>query len=283
MGKIPRAVGILIILTAAAVSSLHAEQSLTLSLETPTLEQRADYSSQDGAARDISRSDSSSDRSVSAENGKKVTIGRVAVVQTSKSRIYARRTSKGRVYAVCDAGVPLAIVGEVTDWYGVLMIDGSTGWIKKASVRLLDYQLVSSKPVTRGEYASRGVSDDLRRLASGSQIIQSAFQYMGVPYVWGGNTTSGIDCSGFVRKVFDENGIHLPRTAREQANVGTRVTYDELQPGDRLYFCYKNSYIDHCGIYIGDNMFIHSSASHHGVAVDKLVGRHAGALVCAMR
>jgi cell wall-associated NlpC family hydrolase len=117
----------------------------------------------------------------------------------------------------------------------------------------------------------------------GNQIVQTAFQYMGVPYVWGGNTESGIDCSGYLKKVFAENGIRLPRTAREQSTVGTQVSYAELQPGDRLYFCYKNSYIDHCGIYIGDNTFIHSSASRGGVAVDKLTGRHAQALVCAMR
>jgi len=73
-----------------------------------------------------------------------------------------------------------------------------------------------------------------------------------------------------VRTVFGRLGVTLPRTAREQAGVGQTVAFDQLQPGDRLYFSCKNPYVDHCGIYAGGGYFVHCSSSRGGVAVDSL-------------
>jgi cell wall-associated NlpC family hydrolase len=90
-------------------------------------------------------------------------------------------------------------------------------------------------------------------------------------YIYGGtNPATGMDCSAFVRMVFGQYNVKLPRTAREQALVGQTVPFDQLQPGDRLYFSCRNSYIDHCGIYAGNGHFVHCSASRNGVGLDSL-------------
>lgn len=95
-------------------------------------------------------------------------------------------------------------------------------------------------------------------------IIANAKQYLGVPYVWGGTTPAGFDCSGLVQYVFAANGISLPRTTYEQQAVVTPVSLDALQPGD-LVFWGASAY--HVGIYIGDGQYIHAPAPGQSVCI----------------
>lgn len=101
------------------------------------------------------------------------------------------------------------------------------------------------------------------------KIIATAKQYIGVPYLWGGATPSGFDCSGFVQYVFKKHGITLPRTSKEQYTVGTYVSRANLKVGDLVFFNTSGSGISHLGIYIGNDQFIHSSTSK-GVTITSL-------------
>lgn len=103
-----------------------------------------------------------------------------------------------------------------------------------------------------------------------SAIISTAKKYIGVPYLWGGTTPSGFDCSGFVQFVFKAHGISLNRTCETQYKHGTYVSKSNLQPGDLVFF--QNTYkagISHVGIYIGNGQFIHASSSK-GVVISNL-------------
>ena len=86
-------------------------------------------------------------------------------------------------------------------------------------------------------------------------VIANAKQYLGVPYVWGGSTPSGFDCSGYVSYVYRSVGISLPRSSRDQQNVGTRIPLNQLQPGDLVF---RGSPAYHVGIYIGGGQYIHA-------------------------
>jgi peptidoglycan DL-endopeptidase CwlO len=88
-----------------------------------------------------------------------------------------------------------------------------------------------------------------------------AMQYLGVPYVWGGSSPSGFDCSGFVMFVYAQLGVSLPHLAAAQFNYGTPVSSDQLEPGDLVFF----DGLGHVGIYIGGGQFIH--APHTGDVV----------------
>lgn len=91
---------------------------------------------------------------------------------------------------------------------------------------------------------------------SGTAIVADASKYIGIPYVWGGESTSGMDCSGLVQKTFSDLGVSLPRTAAEQQQVGTPVaSLAEAQPGDLLFFG-QPAY--HVAIYAGNNQLIES-------------------------
>jgi len=93
--------------------------------------------------------------------------------------------------------------------------------------------------------------------------------FLGAPYRFGGSSIRGLDCSAFVKKIYQFFGINLPRTAREQAQVGQRVPRDELEKGDLVFFNIRRA-VGHVGIYIGNNEFIHASFRNREVRVDSM-------------
>jgi cell wall-associated NlpC family hydrolase len=92
-------------------------------------------------------------------------------------------------------------------------------------------------------------------------VVGIAMQYLGTPYVWGGASPGGFDCSGFVMFVYAQMGVSLPHHAADQYNYGVPVSYDQLEPGDLVFF----DGLGHVGIYIGNGQFIH--APHTGDVV----------------
>jgi peptidoglycan DL-endopeptidase LytE len=100
-------------------------------------------------------------------------------------------------------------------------------------------------------------------------FIKVATGFLGAPYRLGGATVKGIDCSAFVRKMYNFFDITLPRTAREQSAVGVRVDRNELIEGDLVFFRTRKP-IGHVGIYIGNNEFVHASYRGKSVRIDNL-------------
>jgi len=91
-------------------------------------------------------------------------------------------------------------------------------------------------------------------------LVKISKGFLGAPYRFGGMSLKGIDCSAFVKRIYSFFDITLPRTAREQANVGQKVSRDELVVGDLVFFNTQRYYISHVGIYIGDGQFVHASS-----------------------
>lgn len=96
-----------------------------------------------------------------------------------------------------------------------------------------------------------------------NSLLDEAYAWIGVPYLYGGTTRKGADCSGFVVAVFDEAlGIKLPRVSREQGEHCKEIKKSDLRPGDLVFFCTgKDKHrVSHVGIYVGDNNMIHASS-----------------------
>jgi cell wall-associated NlpC family hydrolase len=104
-----------------------------------------------------------------------------------------------------------------------------------------------------------------------ADIVKTALDALGTPYVWGGTAANGFDCSGLVQWAYNQHGIRLPRLSRDQARVGNEVTpvLDALHPGDILLFAAQpGGGITHVGMYVGEQTFIHSSTT--GVKLSRL-------------
>lgn len=113
-------------------------------------------------------------------------------------------------------------------------------------------------------------NEDLTKLNITERILLFAKKMLHLPYRFGGNGLSGLDCSFFVKKVYSMVGIDLPRSAREQFTQGVNIDKNELKPGDLVFFRTYAKFPSHVGIYLGDNLFIHASSKSKKVTIDSL-------------
>lgn len=209
--------------------------------------------------RGVSQPDSRVREPAGPAQGDQRTLGQLGEVTASGALIACRMVDGSSRSVTADKGAYVTVTQEQQGWYGVLMTDGTTGWIRQGQVELKPYRVVApASPWADGTQ-------------DGARVVETAMQYIGVPYKWGGNSVqSGTDCSGFVKMVFSRFGVDLPRHSGTQARAGQRVEWSDLQPGDRIYFATKGKAVNHCGIYIGGRYFIHASSRRDKVAIDDL-------------
>ena len=181
------------------------------------------------------------------------------------------RAAAGTSYdtvASIPGGTVLELEGVDNGWYKITY-SGKTGYVSS------DYITITTEPD-----ATETASSDL-----GAQIVAYAEEYLGTPYVLGGNGPNQFDCSGFTKYVYSHFGYTLNRTATDQLQNGVSVSKDELHPGDLVFFKYRTSKpVSHVGIYIGNGEFIHASTNRYVVQIDQMEsGHYANVYVYARR
>ncbi len=170
-----------------------------------------------------------------------------------------------------QSGAYVTVTGIEKGWYAV-SYNGVSGYVSGDYVALCaDANTVTETPAetpaeapaeTPAEEAP-SVSEPVTGTVSGSYVVSLAQQYLGVPYVYGGSSSSGFDCSGFTMYVFSLAGVSLPHGATSQLSYGTEVSRSDLQPGDLVFFQDYGAVASHVGIYIGGDQFIHASSSYY--------------------
>ena len=201
-----------------------------------------------------------------------------------------------------EENTALKVIGEEGDWYKVDTSEGEAYVIKSAlssertqttSRGSLDRKANSDK-TTENSSDSNKVASNTSKL--GSEIVSYAKKFLGVPYVYGGASSSGFDCSGFTMYVFDHFGISMGHGAQMQSKLGKAVEanknsktslLENLEVGDLVFFLDYETMdeIGHCGIYIGDGNFIHaSSGSGYCVKINSLLpGEYYNTRYCSAR
>ena len=181
----------------------------------------------------------------------KETMEAAGIVTANSVCIRSGPSTGYSIIGYCDSGAKVKITGKTGNWYAIT-VNNTKGYM------CADYIKIK----TDGESAESQL---------GRQIVATAKQYLGTPYVYGGASPKGFDCSGLVYYVYGQYGYKLQRGAGSQYKYeGTPVSKSDLRQGDLVYFSDNVDPIGHVGMYIGNGQFIHASSGKGQVIITDL-------------
>ena len=207
--------------------------------------------------------------------GYSIQVGAFADVRNAE-RLAARLQNKGieAFYFRKDTGVYVVRFGDYRDKAGA-----RKGAEKLVAEKVIDSYFIASpdavfskakpaesRPLTTAPKPEQRPAGDMGNIAA-----RTAERFVGIPYRWGGDTVvEGMDCSGFVRAVYNLCGVNIPRTSAEQFRTGDSVDRDRLQDGDLVFFGSSADKINHVGIYVGKGRFVHAPRRGEEIRVTDL-------------
>ena len=236
-------------------------------------------------------SNDNQDAQNSKDDEKEITE-KVMYVNESSVNVRTEPNTSSKIMMVLALNTKLTVIGESGDWYKVKTSEGN-GYVSKDL--LSDKQVTSSRGGSLTNHSSavsknnnnisteETIAESNKNTSKGQEVVTYAKQFLGVPYVYGGASKSGFDCSGFTMYVYKKFGISMRHGAQSQSKIGTAVKADKksanslkknLKPGDLVFFLDYETMdeIGHCGIYIGNGNFIHaSSGSGYCVKINSLL------------
>ncbi len=163
----------------------------------------------------------------------------IAVVSDKTTTLYGEDRRTDLMELSFNTRLPIT---ERTDgWIGVHLPDDHTGWLKESAVKVVDPSKELPAPTA-------------------AEIIATGKRFLGLPYLWAGVSAYGFDCSGFTSTIYGFHGISLPRDASAQIKEGKAVSWNELKPGDLMFFAHKQGKgsVHHVSMYIGNGQMMHS-------------------------
>jgi cell wall-associated hydrolases (invasion-associated proteins) len=195
------------------------------------------------------------------ERGKEA-ASMIAVVNTETLKVREEPNTDSTVITLIPQEEELEVVDVMDNGWIKFLLDDEEAYVSGDYVDV-EERLEKAVSITELLYG-QGVSD------AKVSLVQYAKQFIGNPYVWGGTSlTSGADCSGFTMSVFKKYGISLPHHAASQAQMGTKVSLADAQPGDLVFYA-KNGKINHVAIYIGGGQVVHASSPKTGIKISSV-------------
>lgn len=197
-----------------------------------------------------------------AINKAKEVASLIAVVDTETLKVREEPNTECAVITLIPQDEELEVVEVMENGWIKFLLDDEEAYVSGDFVKV-EERLEKAVTLTELLYG-QGVSD------ARVDLVQYAKQFIGNPYVWGGTSlTNGADCSGFTMSIFNKYGIKLPHHAASQAQMGTKITLAEAQPGDLVFYA-KNGSINHVAIYIGGGQVVHASSPKTGIKISSV-------------
>lgn len=178
-------------------------------------------------------------------------------VTASVLNIRTEANTESDIMGQLVSGDEIDVVELTNDTWVKVRIGDRYGYVAR------EYLAVSRDAVRLGSRSGK------RPVSQGQSVVEYAKQFIGTPYVYGGSSPSGFDCSGFVKYVYSHFGVNLTRTSYSQVSEGTYVARENLQPGDLVFFG-SASNVHHVGIYVSDGNFIHAPKPGKTVRIETL-------------
>lgn len=206
-------------------------------------------------------------------------VGTGKIVCDTTVNFRSQPNTSSSVLASFANGTTVSVTGISGGWYQVTY-GGQTGYVHPdyltftASSASVDPESGAASAQTNTITPSSNVVSYTGTSEKRAEVLSYAAQFLGTPYVYGGSTPDGFDCSGFTSYVFKNTVGSIPRVAQAQFDATTRVAMDELLPGDLVFFGSSASSISHVGIYVGDGTFIHSPRTGEVVKYESLSGSY---------
>ncbi|WP_039766873.1 C40 family peptidase [Caldicellulosiruptor sp. F32] len=230
--------------------------------------------------------DSSTSNAVKSSTNTRQVVSQMpmATVLKDNARVRSNMSTSSKILKTLKKGSKVYVLArERNGWIKVKTLDGTVGYMA--------YYLLKMSTNLTTKISSRGRYDREAQVAyNGSladRILGFAKNLLGIRYRYGGSSPStGFDCSGFVQYVFRNFGISLERTAADMAATdGVRISYNELRPGDLVFFDTDGgrNYINHVGIYLGGGKYIHASSARGCVTISDLTSKYGTSFMMAKR
>lgn len=222
----------------------------------------------------INRSDAQAVASVKAARAR-VEATRLSLAQREAEQLALQRETEARAEQIeADIAAQERYVAALDAEIRRLITEEEDRQRRLAEERAARAAALAAQYATGGRDAA-----DVSELGPGRpDVVAVALQYLGVPYVWGGSTPTGFDCSGLTSYCYRQIGVSLPRTSRSQYQVGKHIPPDRLDmlvPGDLVFFARDAdpARVHHVGIYVGDGNYLHAPQTGDVVRVASLVDR----------
>ena len=201
-------------------------------------------------------------------------VGTGKIVCDTSVNFRSQPNTSTSVLASLTNGTTVSVVGVSNGWYKVTY-GGKTGYVHPDYITFTGVSASTSASSSSSTITpSNNVVSYTGTSEKRAEVLEYAAQFLGTPYVYGGSTPSGFDCSGFTSYVFNNTVGSIPRVAQSQFDATTRVSLEGLLPGDLVFFGSSASSISHVGIYVGDGTFIHSPHTGDVVKYASLSGSY---------
>lgn len=207
---------------------------------------------------------------------------RHVVISTDNVTLRRGPSTRSESVTTVDTGTRANVVDRVNGWYKLKFPKGTVAWVKADYVHPTSMVVASSSRHHRRSRSTVAYHSRRRRYGHSTEVamdfsdvsspvLKKASSYRGIRYRYGGTSRAGFDCSGFVQSAYGAVGVHLPRSSREMAQTGHRVSKTDLKPGDLVFFhTGRGSRISHVAIYAGNGKIIHSSSGGGKVQINSL-------------